>query len=805
MKKIIVVLLDTILMSIIFATASSDIAPDQVEKPDHVFRASNVKTHPYNGPRSTPTLVDQIDLSSINTNGYCWGLTYDWETDALWISQWNSAYPWVYAISKTSPCVKLDSFQLGSGAPSYHLGMGFAGSNVLYMAGLDDNIYEIDMSTGAGSVFRTLPWSSAEGLGFNAFDDAIYPGDWSVDQCAWAQPAQSGSWNTWSLTGVSGLSGAYAASSPEYLFTVDAHISQAHFYQHSVIGGVPNTMPDSVWDCDSGQTQSGTADCAFDGQYVYILDQSGPDMIWVYDVGITPQDFHDVGVIAVHVEPYVPPGQPVDIAVTYGNFGDFTETFDAYVVIDSAGVNIYNETASLTLDPGADTTIDFPPWTSGPNGGFYDGYTYTYLVGDMNPANDTMSFPITIVPYYWEILADLPVQSSGHYGATLYDGFYMIFGIHPSGQYLDDTYIYDIINDIWSLGPTNPYGCGAYGMAFGVDSIYYRFGGTDGWPTPLDRVDIYDPGLGIWSSGVTMPIPNMDMAGGVYKDSLIYMFGGGNWGGSVYPHTDVYFYDAYEDTWTQATSIPGQGRGCLAGGVVGDYAVVACGYDGTSNYLADYIVGNIDPADPANISWGSQTPIPGFEGRYRLCYAVDPSPDQELWVACGTGISPYNDICSYDPVTDTWTYWNSPPYAANNISCCAMTNTALGDIGFFIPGSDNHCHIVFHTLKPGIKEESAEQTTYSVFGFAVNIKNPTRGHSGITYTTTMPGRVSIKIYDNTGRLIKTLVNRINEPAGTKTAFWNAKDDNGRTVANGIYFIKLEAENKTDTYKMVLIK
>ena len=254
MKKILMLALCLGLVPMLFAATNED-AVEPVPVQDHALRVKTPGAYS-GGQRSTPTLVDQISLSAINASGYCWGLAYDWELDALWVSQWSSSYPWVYAIAKTSPCTKVDSFQLGSGAPSYHLGMGFAGGNTMYMAGYDSYVYQIDMSSGTGSVFRTLPWSGAEGLGFNVVDDAVYPGDWGADQCAWAQPAASGSWNTWSLTSPSGLSSAYSTASPQYLFTVDENSSLAHFYQHSVSGGVPNTTPDSTWDCDPGQTQA---------------------------------------------------------------------------------------------------------------------------------------------------------------------------------------------------------------------------------------------------------------------------------------------------------------------------------------------------------------------------------------------------------------------------------------------------------------------------------------------------------------------------------------------------------------------
>ncbi|MBA7708261.1 hypothetical protein ES703_117154 [subsurface metagenome] len=75
----------------------------------------------------------------------------------------------------------------------------------------------------------------------------------------------------------------------------------------------------------------------------------------------------------------------------------------------------------------------------------------------------------------------------------------------------------------------------------------------------------------------------------------------------------------------------------------------------------------------------------------------------------------------------------------------------------------------------------------------------------INYSTTTQGRECLKVYDNTGRLIRTLVDRPNEAAGTKSVYWNRKDDTGRTVANGVYFIRLESVNQYATHKLILIK
>ncbi len=64
----------------------------------------------------------------------------------------------------------------------------------------------------------------------------------------------------------------------------------------------------------------------------------------------------------------------------------------------------------------------------------------------------------------------------------------------------------------------------------------------------------------------------------------------------------------------------------------------------------------------------------------------------------------------------------------------------------------------------------------------------------------LPGRmtVSLDIYDNTGRLVKNLVNGERD-GGLHTVRWNAR------VANGVYFYLLKAGDKTLTDKMVVVK
>lgn len=522
-----------------------------------------------------------------------------------------------------------------------------------------------------------------------------------------------------------------------------------------------------------------------------------------------PPPEHDAGVVSIDAPGLnIMPNTTLDPTATYRNFGTNQETFDVYYLIDSLGVNIYNETANITLDAATDTTISFASWTCGTETGTtYDITTYTMLSGDINPANDTLTQQTVINPTYWEILTDLPAAMTGHSEATAHDDYYYIFS---GGSGNNELLIYDIANGTWSSGTSNPSGMAQYGTANHVVDKYYRIGGWNG-SAALNTVDIYDPAETTWSSGANAPTLLVDHISGVYNDSLIYCFGGGNWYSSVTPNTGVYFYDVYGNAWTAATSFPGAGRGCLAGGVIDSFAIVACGYDGSAMRI-DYVVGVIDPANPATITWGSPTTIPAIDSLYRMPSGIDPF-NQELWITCGQKWTvQINRTFSYSVYTDTWTEWMAPKYqVVANVTPIAITTTTEGDLGLYVgggyyAGAPVNDHEVFHTGKTtGVKEQPKQKPNSFAFGFAPTMPNPVSGYTAIQYTTTRSGATTLKVYDGLGRLVRSLVNRTIEPAGTKTVYWNAKDDAHRTVSNGIYFVRLEAEGKTAIHKMILMK
>ena len=65
------------------------------------------------------------------------------------------------------------------------------------------------------------------------------------------------------------------------------------------------------------------------------------------------------------------------------------------------------------------------------------------------------------------------------------------------------------------------------------------------------------------------------------------------------------------------------------------------------------------------------------------------------------------------------------------------------------------------------------------------------------------GRVRVRLYDVTGRVVRTLADRTFE-AGNHDAVWDGRDDTGRAAARGVYFARIEFANGTTINGRVIL-
>jgi cytochrome c553 len=85
-----------------------------------------------------------------------------------------------------------------------------------------------------------------------------------------------------------------------------------------------------------------------------------------------------------------------------------------------------------------------------------------------------------------------------------------------------------------------------------------------------------------------------------------------------------------------------------------------------------------------------------------------------------------------------------------------------------------------------------------------NSPNPFNPTTAIRYSLDSRQRVTIRIFDVKGQLVRTLVDE-DRPAGVQKVFWHSLNDHGNRVASGVYFIEMRAENFREMRKAVLLK
>ncbi len=108
-------------------------------------------------------------------------------------------------------------------------------------------------------------------------------------------------------------------------------------------------------------------------------------------------------------------------------------------------------------------------------------------------------------------------------------------------------------------------------------------------------------------------------------------------------------------------------------------------------------------------------------------------------------------------------------------------------------------------------EKSKDQLTSSTlsllpneYNLEQNYPNPFNPVTTIPFDLPEASMVKLTVYDISGRLIRTLIEGYYAP-GHYQITWNGKDDNGISVASGVYLYRLQAGNHQYIRKMMLMK
>lgn len=153
-------------------------------------------------------------------------------------------------------------------------------------------------------------------------------------------------------------------------------------------------------------------------------------------------------------------------------------------------------------------------------------------------------------------------------------------------------------------------------MAAGENGRVYLAGGavvdSQGGVTPVPDLNIYAQDAEEWLRGADIPVGVENAVVGTYRDRYIYLIGGRSRSGPV---NNVQMYDLTNNTWQNATALPGAPAFGQAGAILDDAIVVVDGATSATGDISDACwIGKIDHKNPLKISWSKLPPHPGHPG-----------------------------------------------------------------------------------------------------------------------------------------------------------------------------------------------
>jgi PKD repeat protein len=138
-------------------------------------------------------------------------------------------------------------------------------------------------------------------------------------------------------------------------------------------------------------------------------------------------------------------------------------------------------------------------------------------------------------------------------------------------------------------------------------------------------------------------------------------------------------------------------------------------------------------------------------------------------------------------------------------------NFLRGDIGMLLGCAPNNSMVVVNVTAtttgglPVLASATIQVATKSgALASAFASPNPFNPETSINYTLRNSGTVTVRVYSLQGRLVRTLENAYATP-GSHEVRWNGRDDSGRTVASGMYLVKVAQGGDSSTLKVLVAK
>jgi hypothetical protein len=174
-----------------------------------------------------------------------------------------------------------------------------------------------------------------------------------------------------------------------------------------------------------------------------------------------------------------------------------------------------------------------------------------------------------------------------------------------------------------------------------------------------------------------------------------------------------------------------------------------------------------------------------------------------FFVVASLGISVTLCAQNYVLTKSTFSSAGGAASSANYVLKAAAGQSVTGE-------SENASHIEqagFYTYSKlplvGIQNHDVQMIP-KVFSLSQPWPNPVARNLSLKYGVPRTSRVRIKVYDTSGRVVRSLVNDDVKP-GFHTLKWQGETEQGRQLAQGIYFVRMLAPDFQATRKLVFLK
>jgi len=264
---------------------------------------------------------------------------------------------------------------------------------------------------------------------------------------------------------------------------------------------------------------------------------------------------------------------------------------------------------------------------------------------------------------------------------------------------------------------------------------------------------------------------------------------------------DVWRFDGPAVTWTDVSPGSGPLKRCLH---------AAC-YDPIAHRMIMYGGQNTGPLDDIwaldldTDTWTDITPALIPAGRYFTAFVYDATNHRATAFGGQTLLGAVNESWVFDLWTDTWTQLaptGTPP--TSRYGSAGIYDGANDRMIVFGGNDGGALNDVWALEDLSSTSTGVRRTSGAKVVLHPNHPNPFNPATTIRFEIPLRGHVSLRVYDVQGRLVRTLIDET-RAAGAGSAIWDGRNDNGVTVATGIYACRIETSAGSRARKMMLLK